>query len=113
MIELVRYRTADAVRSALVKRGTKWMQVVAIDATSTGGLKVWKVPMSDGRFMTPLTRKGKLYPMARALRNFRNLAKTHGCSKAAKKLLKEATREDKANKNLGGESTAASTGSDA
>ncbi len=110
MIELVRYRTADAVRSALIKRGNKWMQVVAIDATSKGGLKVWKVPMSDEKFMTPLTRNGKPYPMTRALRTFRNLAKTHGCSKAAKKLIKEATREDKENKNLVGESTAASTG---
>lgn len=118
MITLVQYHTWQTVRgghnssfrSALIKEGTKWLQVIAIDATPDGGLKVWKVPKSDLKYMTPLLRNGKPYPMSRALKVFRSIAATHGISNGAKKLLKEASRENKANKNLGGEGTAASPG---
>ena len=111
MIRLVHYHTWQKVRgghnssfrTALVKtRGKKWLQVVALDASQDGGLRVWKVPVSDERYMTPLLFRGKPYPMTRALKTFRSLAATHGCSKAAKKFLKEARNEIKANKNLGG-----------
>lgn len=103
MITLVRYHTwqkvkggyNSSIRSALVKEGTKWLQVIAIDATPDGGLKVWKVPKSDKQYMTPLLRNGKPYLMSRALKIFRSLAATHGISNGAKKLLKEASRENK------------------
>ena len=102
MIELVQYRTwhkvrggfESAVRSALVRTGgSKWLQVVAIDATTSGGLKLWKVPLADTKHMQPLLLKGKPYPMARALKTFRKMGKTHGISKGAKKLLKEASAQ--------------------
>ncbi len=106
MIKLVSYHTwkkvafgyESAIRCAFVKPGTKWMQVVAIDASARGGLRKWRVPMSDQRFMTPLTRKGKPYPIQRALKIFRHMAKTHGISPGAAKLLREAAREDKTTK---------------
>jgi len=116
-IRLVRYHTSrvdSAFRCALVKDGgRKWLQVLAIDASAKGGLKVWKVPLADEKDMVPLLLKGKPYPMARALRTFRRFAATHGCSKGAKKLLKEAADENKTNKKLGRESTAASPGDNA
>lgn len=101
MIKLVTYHTWQSVRggrssgfrTALVKKGNKWMQVVAMDATPDGGLKVWKVPVADEQFMKPLLRNGKPYPMARALKRFRSLGATHGITKAAKKILKEAAHE--------------------
>ena len=122
MIKLVRYHTwhknkvgyESAVRCALVKTGgTKWLHVLAIDATTSGGLKLWKVPLTEDRYMQPLLHKGKPYPMARALKVFRKFAKEHGLTNGAKKLLREAGREHKANKELGAESTATSSGSDA
>ncbi len=109
MIALVKYHTGDAVRVSLVKRGIKWMKVVAIDASASGGLKVWRVPVSDEKYMSPLVfANGKPYAMARALKSFRMMAKSHGCSKAAMKLIKEAAHEDKTAKK-----DAASTGGDA
>lgn len=103
-IRLVRYHTwqkvrggtTSSVRCALVKRGRKWLQVIAMDSSPDEGLRVWKVPMSDERFMEPLMSNGKPYPMARALKGFRSLAKSHGITKSAKKLLKEAARDAKA-----------------
>lgn len=119
MIELVQYHTWHRVRGgfesaqrvALVKKGgSKWLHVLAIDATTSGGLKLWKVPLTDVEYMQPLMLRGKPYPIARALKGFRRIGKTHGISNGAKKLIKEAAREHKANKNLGGKSDAVSTG---
>lgn len=116
MIRLLQYHTWQKVRGGytssfrcvLVKEGRKWLQVVALDASPDGGLRVWKVPMSDERYMKPLLRKGKPYPMARALQTFRSLAKTHGITKGAKKLLKEASREQKG-KDTAGETATTTT----
>ena len=101
MIELVSYHTwkrvrngvESAVRCAFIKRGTKWMQVLCIDATASGGMKLWKVPLSDEQYMRPLLRKGKPYPVNRAVKRFRAMGKTHGISKGAKKLLREVSTQ--------------------
>ena len=101
MIRLVQYHTWQKVRggrnssfrTALVKDGgRKWLQVVALDATPDGGLRVWRVPVSEVKFMTPLLFRGKPYPMLRALKTFRSLADTHGITQGARKILKEAAR---------------------
>lgn len=105
-IRLMRYHTwqksggghNSSVRVVLVKAGRKWLQVVAMDATSNEGLRVWRVPKTDEVYMTPLLHNGNPYPMSRALRVFRKLAKTHGITKGAKKLLKEAANENKTTK---------------
>ena len=101
MIELVQYHTLhkvrngfeSAVRCAFIKRGTKWMHVLCIDATASGGLKLWKVPLTDEQYMRPLLLKGKPYPVKRAIKSFRSMGKTHGISKGAKKLLKEVAAQ--------------------
>jgi hypothetical protein len=101
MIELVSYHTwkkgrngyESCVRTAFIKRGKKWMQVLCIDATASGGMKLWKVPLSDEQYMRPLLRKGKPYPFSRALTTYRRMGKTHGISKGAKKFLKEASAQ--------------------
>lgn len=117
MIELVRYHTWHKVRGgyesanrvALVKHGgRKWLQVLAIDANTNSGLRLWKVPLTDTKHMTPLMRGRKPYPMSRALAAFRRMGKTHGITKGAKKLIKEAAREQKEKQNDSGESAAAS-----
>ena len=99
MIELVRYHTmrparnggmTSSVRVALVKEGTKYLQVLAIDAGPDSGLTVWKLDKSERKYMKPLMRGKREYPMSRALKTFRKFAKTHGATKAAKKLIKEA-----------------------
>lgn len=103
-IELMRYHTWQKVRNgynsamrvAFVKPGRKWMKVVALDATAEGGLRVWRVRVSERQYMKPLLRKGKPYNVARALRTFRNMGATHGITKGAKKLLAEVSRENKA-----------------
>ena len=117
-IRLVQYHTFQkgrtghnsSVRVALVKAGHKWLQVLAIDATTDGGLRVWKVRKDEEQYMWPLRRKGKPYPMARALGEFRKFAKEHGISKSAKKLLKEAGREEKARKDAAGKAAAQTSG---
>ena len=101
MIELVRYHTMQPVpgkpgryhsqkRVALVKPGTKYLHVVAIDATPSSGLRVWKVAKSEVKYMQPLMKGRKPYPMRRALKTFRAMGRTHGITKGAKKLIKEA-----------------------
>ena len=69
------------------------MQVVALDATPDGGLRIWRVPVSEVKFMTPLLFRGKPYPMSRALKTFRSLASTHGITQGARKILKEAAAQ--------------------
>lgn len=106
MIKLVSYHTwhkvayghESAVRCAFVKTGRKWLQVVAMDATANGGLRVWRVPLSHEGRMKPLLKNGKPYPVARALTSFRRIGKSHGISKGASKLLREVARENKIKK---------------
>ena len=111
MIELVSYHTwqpvagkpgryQSAVRCAFVKTGTKWLQVLAIDASARGGMRVWKVAKSEKEYMTPLTlgKNKREYPIRRALKHFRHCAKAQGITRAGKKLLKEVASEIKAAK---------------
>jgi hypothetical protein len=69
------------------------LHVLTIDATASGGMKLWKVPLTDVRYMQPLLLKGKPYPMSRALKTFRKMGKSHGISNGAKKLIKEASKQ--------------------
>ncbi len=121
MIELVSYHTMQpvagqpgryqsAVRVAFVKTGTKWLQVLAIDSSARGGMRVWKVAMSEEQYMKPITigKNKRPYPISRALKHFKHCAKAQGITKAGKKLLKEVARENKTAKE-----SATSTGPDA
>lgn len=121
MIELVLYHTFHKVRGgfesaqrvAFIKKGKKWIQVLAIDASSSGGMKMWKEPIAHEANMKPLLYKGKPYPVNRALKVFRKVGKTHGITKSAKAFLKEAGRENKTKQNTGGEDATSSPGNNA
>lgn len=124
MIELVRYHTlrpaqnggrTSSVRVALVKEQRKWLYVLAIDAMPDSGLRIWKVDKSERKYMKPLMRGRKPYPIKRALPTFRRFGKTHGMTKAVKKFLKEASHEQKAKagQDAGGEGSASSSGDNA
>ena len=99
MIDLVRYHTmrparggglTSSVRVALVKEGRKFLQVVALDATADGGLRIWKEKKTERKYMKPLMHGNRPYNMNRALVVFRRFAKSHGCTKGARKILREA-----------------------
>jgi len=70
-------------------RKTKWLRVIVMRDRSLG---IEKVPASERDHMRPLERKGKPYPMARALKTFRKFAKAHGSSKAARDFIREASQ---------------------
>ena len=118
MIKLVQYHTYHKVRNgyescqrvALVKKGHKWLKVLCIDATSSGGLRLWKVPVSEMEYMKPIMRGNKEYTVKKALVTFRKFLKEHGGTKGAKKLLREASSEQKERKDLGGKGSASPTG---
>lgn len=88
-IELKQYATGDCIKSALIKEGHKWIQVLLMD----GKLTVRKVPKSEGRYMSELTHKNRPYPMKRALGTFRKFGRAHGISRNAKTFLREATKQ--------------------
>ncbi len=108
MIELVSYHTMQpvagqpgryqsAVRVAFVKTGRKWLQVLAIDSSARGGMRLWRVAKDEARYMKPLTlgKNKRPYPISRALKNFRHCAKAQGITKGGTKLLREVARENK------------------
>ncbi len=68
-------------------RKTKWLRVLVMRDKALG---IEKVPASERDHMRALERKGKPYPMARALKVYRKHAKAHGSSKAARDFIRSA-----------------------
>lgn len=96
-VSLVRYHTMQGVRVAFVKKGRKFYHVVEFDSP----INVRKVPVSDDRYMTPLTDvDGQYYPYVRAVKKFMLAAKTHGITEAAKKILDTARKAGRREINL-------------
>lgn len=93
-IELKQYATNDGLKTALIKEGPKWIQILTMD----GKLIVRKVPKTEARYMCELTFKRRPYPIKRAIKTFRRFGRSHGISKTAKHFLREAgqTGEDNA-----------------
>lgn len=88
MIEIRRHQTEGGFHVVLlVKEGTKWTQAIAIRAT---GLVMIKIPNSEREQLGELTYKGQPYPVKRALRHFRRMARQYGATKAVKQSLKSA-----------------------
>lgn len=86
-VELVRYRTENGTRPALIVEGRKWIQVVTFDTP----ISVHKVRIRERRFMTAdLQFHDKPYPLRRAARLFRKAAKVHGITKGAKTIIRAA-----------------------
>lgn len=86
MIEIVRYRDKKhGARCALLKRGPKWNRLVVIDQDRV------KVVLDKEPRVAPLTRAGKPYPLARAVREFRRIGRARGITKGALSILREAS----------------------
>ncbi len=89
-ITLMEYQTDDhGHKTALVKSMRTWCLVMMM---TDGELKVRRVRRTEERYMTPLERRGRLYPMPRALRVFHKHGRQHGISTAARRFLTEASR---------------------
>lgn len=89
-IVLMEYRTNEhGGKTALVKSLRVWCQVLMM---TDGLLKLRQVRRIEERYMTPLERHGRLYPMARALRVFHKHGRQYGISPAARRFLTEAGR---------------------
>lgn len=87
-MELIRLRTDEGVRSAIVvKTGPRLAHVIWADDRKPG-VRVNKIPKEFLRGATPLEYKGKPYPLNRAKRLFRKMGKSLGITKSAKKELR-------------------------
>ena len=85
-MEIVDYHTETGHTSTLiVERGRKWMKIIPMESHV---VRVRKVKLDQERYMRPLTYKGKPYPVRRAVRHFKNHAKTFGVTKTAARVLK-------------------------
>ena len=96
MIELVTYRTEDSgVKMALIREGYKNILVLMMRDRHSGILSTETIRRSERRFMSEVIRKGKPYPLYRAIKVFRNFAKADGrkISKSAKKMLREGSAQ--------------------
>lgn len=70
-------------------RKTKWLRVLVMRDKP---LSVDKVPASEREHMRDVERKGKPYPLKRALKVFRLFALSHGSSKGARDFIREAAK---------------------
>lgn len=85
------YRTNDGARTALlIKEGRKFHYIMPMDLP----IRVRKVPRSEERYFSDVTKNGNPYPLARALRLFRDAARRSygGNLKNAPKSVREALR---------------------
>jgi hypothetical protein len=89
MVELRSYHTEQGVKTALVLRGRKWLQVLLLD----GALTVRRVRIGESKHMTDIVRRGQPYPMQRALKVFRLHGRLHGYTKGARKFLSKASAQ--------------------
>lgn len=85
-MEWVSYRTEQGTKVALASTGRTKVRVLMMDSPLT----VRNLPMSETRYMAPLTRRGSPYPPMRAVNKFRAFARVHGATKSAKAMLAEA-----------------------
>jgi hypothetical protein len=94
---VVRYHTErkdeSCVRVALVQETHKYLHVLALVPSGKGKLSVWKVPKTERKHMQFLTlgKSKREYPLSRAIKGYKRMAKTHGITKRAKQFLREAT----------------------
>jgi hypothetical protein len=81
------YNNGHQWMPAIIKRGIKHMHVVQL---SDHGVIVKARPIKEEKFLQPLQYKGKPYPLARAVRLFRQRGRELGITESAKNILKEA-----------------------
>lgn len=77
---LVDYRTQDGHSTAFVAEGRKLIAVIAMDSS---GIRIRKVPMSEGRYMKPIA-----YPLRRARNAFLRAGRRFGITDSARAVIK-------------------------
>ena len=90
---VVSYRTAEGEKPAIVREGRTLLHVVVLGGGLGGQLSVQHIPRSEERYMRPLERRGRPYPLGRALRHFGRWARQRGASGEARELLAAVRRE--------------------
>lgn len=86
-MEVVNYRSVDnsqGMKAALVVEKRKLLHVLIMDG---GKLHPRGIPKIEARHMTPMLRKGKPYPVRRAVAKFRHYGRAFGMTKTAKRFL--------------------------
>ena len=63
----------------------KRMRLLVLDAD---GIHLVTAPLDEGRYMEPLSYRGKPYPVRRAVKKFRAFGRIAGLSKHARNALK-------------------------
>lgn len=91
-VQVVQWRTDEGVNSAILFKRTRGklylIPMVGFYPFST--IKIYKVPLSEQVWITPLlTRKGRPYPLKKAVRRFLSAHKRFGGTVSAKRQLKE------------------------
>jgi len=85
-MDIVRYHTTTGHTSALiVERGRKWMTIIPMESHA---VRIRRVRLSEERNMSPLTYKGKPYPVRRAVKHFKHHAENFGITKTAQRALR-------------------------
>jgi len=79
---LMRYRTDEGSRVALVREGRKYLHVLVMDSP----LRVTKADPREARYMTTL----KDVAQPKDLKMFRRFGRIHGMTEAAKSFIKDA-----------------------
>jgi len=93
-MRLVLWQTDDGFKPALVDdHGRKWLRIIIMHA-GEGRVRVLQEERQEERYMRQLERKGKPYPMSRALPCFHRFARARGMTKGARQLLAQAGRGD-------------------
>ncbi len=86
--DLVSIRTDEGVRCALVVAvGHKYVSLLWADDRKPG-VRVHKVSHRDAMHVTPLLFREKPYPLSRAKRHWRRMARQFGATKAAQQALR-------------------------
>ncbi|KPK66554.1 MAG: hypothetical protein AMS21_02000 [Gemmatimonas sp. SG8_38_2] len=88
-MQVVKYRhpvQGLGTKAALVVEKRTLLHILFMD----GKLHPRTAPKSEQRYMTPLTKNGKPYPLGRAKRLFRHYGRAFGMTKAAQRFLSEA-----------------------
>lgn len=73
-MKVIRYHSPEGQRSGLlVSTGTKFHHVILID----NQIRVHKIPVSEESWFTDVQLNGNPYPVARAVKHFRNIVRRY------------------------------------
>lgn len=93
MSEVVRWKTEHdgSVAAIVVHRGSKWLHVIRVGGAGRDGhVAVERVPLTEERYMRPLTYRNNPYPAERCKALVRARARRCGATKEAARWLRRA-----------------------